>query len=68
VIGYRKGASNIKLARDAFAEIKTRGDCAALALDIKGFFDNICHDVLKETWIGLLGGGTLPEDLSISAE
>ena len=62
VIGYRKGASNIKLARDAFAEIKTRGDCAALALDIKGFFDNISHDVLKEAWMGLIGGGSLPED------
>ncbi len=62
VIGYRKGASNIRLARDAFAEIQARGDCAALALDIKGFFDNISHDVLKEAWVGLLGGGTLPQD------
>lgn len=62
VIGYRKGASNIKLARDAFAEIQSRGDCGALALDIKGFFDNICHDVLKEAWTGLLGRGSLPED------
>lgn len=62
VIGYRKGASNIKLARDAFAEIQARGDCAALALDVKGFFDSICHNVLKEAWTGLLGGGTLSED------
>ena len=62
VIGYRKGASNIKLARDAFAEILSRGDCVALALDIKGFFDNICHDVLKNAWAGLLGGGPLPDD------
>lgn len=62
VIGYRKGASNIKLACEAFREIKTRGNCAALALDIKGFFDNISHHVLKEAWIGLLREETLPED------
>ena len=62
VIGYRKGSSNIKLARDAFAEIQSRGSCIALALDIKGFFDNICHDVLKNCWAALLAEGTLPED------
>jgi len=62
VIGYRKGSSNIKLARDAFAEIQLRGDCVALALDIKGFFDNISHGVLKSSWAALLGGGPLSED------
>ena len=54
VIGYRKGSSNIKLARDAFSEIQTRGNCVALGLDIKGFFDNISHDVLKNAWASLL--------------
>jgi RNA-directed DNA polymerase len=62
VIGYRKGSSNIKLARDAFSEIQTRGNCVALGLDVKGFFDNISHDVLKNAWASLLGGGTLSED------
>lgn len=62
VIGYRKGASNIALARDAFAEIQSRGNCVALALDIKSFFDNISHAALKKAWAGLLGGGPLPED------
>ena len=62
VIGYRKGSSNINLARDAFSEIQTRGNCIALGLDIKGFFDNISHDVLKTAWASLLGGGLLPED------
>ena len=62
VIGYRKGSSNIKLARDAFLEIQTRGNCVALGLDIKGFFDNISHDVLKNAWASLLGGGPLPKD------
>jgi len=62
VVGYRKGSSNIKLARDAFNEIQSRGNCVALALDIKGFFDNINHDVLKKCWASLLGGGLLPND------
>jgi RNA-directed DNA polymerase len=62
VIGYRKGSSNIKLARDAFSEIQMRGNCVALGLDIKGFFDNISHDVLKNAWASLLDGGPLPED------
>lgn len=62
VIGYRKGSSNIKLARDAFAEIQSRGNCVALALDIKGFFDNISHDILKNCWAALLGGGLLLKD------
>lgn len=62
VIGYRKGSSNIKRAREAFTEIQSRGNCVALALDIKGFFDNISHSVLKSSWTLLLGGGQLPED------
>lgn len=64
VVGYRKGSSNIAIARDAFAEIAKRGRCLALALDIDGFFDNIPHAVLKEGWARVLGrsGGDLPDD------
>jgi RNA-directed DNA polymerase len=62
VIGYRKGSSNVKRASEAFQEIQSRGNCVALALDIKGFFDNISHEVLKSCWTSLLGGGPLPED------
>jgi hypothetical protein len=62
VIGYRKGASNIRLACEAFAEIAERGECVALAHDIKGFFDNISHQVLKDCWAHLLGSNTLPDD------
>jgi len=62
VIGYPKNACNVRLARDAFLEIANRGDCVALALDIKGFFDNIDHSVLKEVWQHLLGVSTLPDD------
>lgn len=62
VIGYRKGSSNIIRALEAFTEIQTRGNCAAISLDIKGFFDNISHDVLKRCWSFLLGAEFLPLD------
>ena len=62
VIGYRKGSSNIDRALEAFCEIQARGNCAAVCLDIKGFFDNISHEVLKACWSYLLGGGQLPDD------
>lgn len=69
VIAYRKitingkpGASNIELARDAFVEIRQRGTCLAIALDIKGFFDNIDHRTLKRSWLSLIGYQELPPD------
>jgi len=64
VVGYRRGMSNVEIARDAFAEIAVRGRCVALALDIEGFFDNIPHATLKAGWTQVLGrpGGDLPED------
>ena len=62
VIGYRKGASNYRLAYNAFREIAERGDCIALALDISGFFDNISHRVLKAVWTSLLNAASLPDD------
>jgi GTPase SAR1 family protein len=54
VVGYRQGYSNVTTARDAFAEITSRGRCAALALDIEGFFDNIPHAALKAGWARVL--------------
>ncbi len=59
VVGYRKGSSNIDRALEAFREIQARGECGAVCLDIKGFFDNISHEVLKTCWSSLLGGGQL---------
>ncbi len=62
VIGYRKGRSNISLAKSAFDEIGQRGSCSAVALDIRGFFDNISHSVLKASWTKVLGLPHLPDD------
>ena len=47
VIGYRKGASNIRLAREAFVEIQARGECVAIALDFRDFFGCIDRGTLE---------------------
>jgi RNA-directed DNA polymerase len=69
VIAYRKidlgdgrRVSNVELAREAFLEIQRRGPSVAVAIDIKGFFDNISHDVLKSAWCSLLETPRLPPD------
>lgn len=71
VIAYRKilvkpgseaGKCNIHFARDAFAEIRNRGDCIAVALDISDFFGNINHERLETLWLNLMGFNELPAD------
>lgn len=63
VLAFRPlGKSNIDFAAKAFSEIRTRGPCTAVALDISGFFDNLDHVYLKEQWAGVLGSKTLPID------
>jgi RNA-directed DNA polymerase len=54
--------SNIEFAGDAFNEIKSRGNCSVVALDISGFFDNLDHQILKKAWASLLDESILPED------
>ncbi|MBU7580261.1 MAG: group II intron reverse transcriptase domain-containing protein [Porphyrobacter sp.] len=47
VLAYRSGVGdNISHASGLFEEIKYRGECTAIAVDISGFFDNIDHHVL----------------------
>lgn len=47
VLAYRSGVgNNINHSKALFDEIKIRGNCFAIAMDIKGFFDNISHDIL----------------------
>lgn len=63
VLAFRKiGKSNIDFANDAFNEIIQRRSCVAIALDIKGFFDNLDHAILKEAWCRLLDTEKLPND------
>lgn len=54
--------SNIHFANDAFNEIKTLGECTALAFDITGFFSNLDHKLLKNAWCQLLEETSLPSD------
>lgn len=68
-LAYRKipkangsGKSNIDFAKDAFDKIDELGDCLAIALDIKGFFENLDHDRIKSMWCELLDVDRLPSD------
>lgn len=57
VIAYRSdlGKSNIQFAKEVFDEIRRRRTCDAIALDIKGYFDHIDHQLLKEKWSKVIG-------------
>lgn len=63
VLAFRSlGKSNIEFAKDAFDEIASRPQCAAVALDVSGFFDNLDHEIIKRQWCKLLGLSSLPDD------
>lgn len=63
ILAFRAlGKSNIDFARDAFLNIATRDSCCVIAIDIKGFFDNLDHAHLKNAWQTLLGSSQLPDD------
>jgi len=58
VLAYRSnlaGKCNIQFAQEVFEEIRLRGSCTAIALDIKGYFDHIEHKQLKNMWNKVLG-------------
>lgn len=60
---YHPRLNNITMARDAFKEIIKRNcDCVALAYDLKSFYDNIDHKILKQMWCLVLGTQELPPD------
>ena len=70
-IAYRKiakspanpaGKSNIDFAKDVFDEIDMMGNAVAIALDIKGYFDNLDHNEIRKRWLELLGAEDLPPD------
>ncbi len=62
VVGYRPKMSNISIAHETFDVIQAFGQCVVQCFDIKSFFDNINHVVLKMNWIKVLGSSTLPLD------
>jgi len=65
VLAYRKFPSakcNIDFALETFQEVLDRGDVDVLAIDVKGFFDNLDHAILKASWCDLLGVDRLAAD------
>lgn len=63
VLAYRSGiGDNILQSKKIFEIIKQKENCTAVALDIKGFFDNIQHDTLKLSLAEILS--VEPNDLS----
>lgn len=68
-IAYRRiaktkggGKCNIDFAKDAINEIQKQQNCVAIALDIRGYFENLDHDRIKSIWCDLLGVDWLPPD------
>jgi len=63
ILAFRSlGKSNIDFAVQAFRAIRDLGDCTAVCLDIRGFFDHIDHAQLKKSWNSLLEVDNLPSD------
>jgi RNA-directed DNA polymerase len=65
VLAYRTdlyGKCNIQFAKEVFDIVSQYGPCTAIALDIKGYFDSIDHQILKEKWCKVLGTKELPID------
>ncbi len=64
VLAYRTNLrkNNIDFAREVFKFISEHGPCTAIALDIKGFFDSLDHELLKRNWQAVIGQSRLPDD------
>ena len=62
-VGLKKGGKcNIHFAKEVFDEIKSQGECCAIALDISKFFESLDHQILKKQWCRLLNSEKLPPD------
>jgi len=57
---------NIQFAKEAFDQVKQKyseeGECSVIALDVKGYFDNIDHRILRDMWCKVIGEEELPDD------
>ena len=75
VVAYRKipkssgkgNKCNIDIAGDVFNYIKIQiangYEVAVITFDIKGFFDNLNHDILKRQWKKVINVKELPKDV-----
>lgn len=58
ILAYRSlEKCNIDFANDVFQFIEKQSSSVAIALDIKGFFDNLSHEILKANWLRVLNYG-----------
>lgn len=65
VLAYRTHQGkkcNIHFADDAFEQIKSLGECDAVAIDVERFFDTLDHSALKSAWAHLLEQRSLSDD------
>ncbi len=62
----KTGKFNAHYAKTAFDYLQNRNEYSAIALDIKSFFDNIPHKVLKENLIHLLNIGPKLDRINFS--
>lgn len=63
VLAYRGGIGyNVPFAKGLIEEIKNRGKCVVICLDISGFFDHISHGILKKNICKVLDENRLPLD------
>lgn len=64
VLAYRsKIGYNVPFAKSLIDEIRFRGSCHVICLDISKFFDNISHILLKNSLCNILNVKRLPEDI-----
>lgn len=62
VLAYLEtGKSNIDYSFEIFNYISKLPRCAAIAIDISSFFDNLDHEILKSMWIKTIKETRLPE-------
>lgn len=65
VLAFRKlpnSPNNIDFAKNVFVEVKQRQNCSVICLDIKSFFDDLDHIILKKAWLKILELDHLPKD------
>ncbi|RKT25806.1 reverse transcriptase (RNA-dependent DNA polymerase) [Paraburkholderia sp. RAU2J] len=63
VLAFRKlSKSNIHFAKEAFAAIAKIGNADVITTDIRDFFGNLDHKILKAAWCSILGVDALPKD------
>jgi len=64
VTAFRRsgGRCNIHFAHEVFQEIARHTQCTVHTFDVKSFFDNLDHKILKRLWMRLVGSTGLPAD------